>query len=380
VVLVSVGVFAVAAALFIAGNAKYWKGARPVAAFRAATAELDPRTLHNLLATPLDKIEQMDVALVNLLCAEGLPGAEGVEASQCLRVLDRWAERVKAETARHLYRFRANPSEFEHSEGYFRMLIMAVVVYEDFGVRYNPQRIALPSVSGSDDHFFADSRDIFLHGLLGERRIGTCSSMPVLYLAIGRRLGYPLKLATTKAHLFLRWEDGPSPHPSPGLTGRGSGERFDLEATGRGMNRYDDAHFKQWPFPLTEEECRAEGYLKSLSPAEELAVFLSLRGNCLREVGKLDAAAACYATAMEFAPGLAAFRDLLASVQDKGNPGGARSLVETGALLPTPVVDAVHSLHSRDSRGGPLRPASVVDSVSGKSLALPDPNPLRSVR
>jgi regulator of sirC expression with transglutaminase-like and TPR domain len=84
---------------------------------------------------------------------------------------------------------------------------MAVVMYEDFGIRYNPDRIAISGNLDPNDRFFADSRDIFLHGLVGNRRMGTCSSMSVLYAAIGRRLGYPLKLATTKAHLFLRWED-----------------------------------------------------------------------------------------------------------------------------------------------------------------------------
>ena len=110
------------------------------------------------------------------------------------------------------------------------MLMMAVVLYEDFSVRYNPERISAPGAVDPNDHFFADSRDIFLHGLLLPSLnpqlstlnlpTGTCSSLPVLYIAIGRRLGYPLKLATTKSHLFIRWE--------------GAGERFDLEATGRG--------------------------------------------------------------------------------------------------------------------------------------------------
>ena len=98
--------------------------------------------------------------------------------------------------------------------------------------------------------------------------------MPVLYVAIGRRLGYPLRLATTKSHLFIRWE--------------GAGERFDLEATGKGMNRDDDEHFKQWPYPVTEEEIQADGYLKSLTPVEELALFLSLRGHCLKEAGRMS--------------------------------------------------------------------------------------------
>jgi hypothetical protein len=120
--------------------------------------------------------------------------------------------------------------------------------------------------------------------------------MPVLYLAIGRRLGYPLKLVTTKAHLFLRWED--------------ARERFNLEATGKGMNRYDDENFRQWPFPVTEAEIRTEGYLKSLSAAEELAVFLSSRGNCLKEAGRQAEATDCYAAATRLAPGWRSFRVL----------------------------------------------------------------------
>ncbi len=257
-----------------------------------------PKTFKELLAVRASEVGNLDIALLNLLSAQGLPGAEELIPENCTATLDRWATRVKSETERHLYRFRSNPAEYENSEAYFRMLIMAVVLYEDFGVRYNPERVALPSTANLNDHFFADSRDIFLHGLTGNRRMGTCSSMPVLYAGIGRRLRYPLKLATTKAHVFLRW-DGPD-------------EKFDLEATGKGMNRYTDEHFKKWPFPVTDEEVRAEGYLKSLSPPEELALFLSLRGNCLREAGRTKEAAECYAAALRLAPDKNAYRALLA--------------------------------------------------------------------
>lgn len=168
------------------------------------------------------------IALANLLCASGLPGSAVAHNQELARVLDEWAARVKSETQRHLYRFISNPSEYDHSEGYFRMLMMAVVLYEDFGVRYNPQLVSAPSNSTVDFNFFQNPKDVFIEGLLGSERTVTCSSMPVLYIAIGRRLGYPLKLVTTKAHLFVRW--------------KGNGERFSVEATGKGMNRYDDEH------------------------------------------------------------------------------------------------------------------------------------------
>jgi hypothetical protein len=146
------------------------------------------------------------------------------------------------------------------------------------------------------------------------RHTGTCSSMPVLYVAIGRRLGYPLKLATTKSHVFIRWE--------------GRGERFDLEATGRGMNRYDDEHFKQWPYPVTDEEIQADGYLKSLTPVEELALFLSLRGHCLKEAGRMPEAVASYAEAVRLAPASRPYRLLLAAAQQE------RTFPGSGAGVP----------------------------------------------
>ena len=277
--------------------------------------------LNQLLGVPSTELSHYDIALLNLTCATGLPGAESLDVQQCLKTLDDWAERVRSETARHLYRYRANPAEFENSEAYFRMLIMAVVLYEDFHVRYNPDR-----VTDSSDQFFANPGDVFLPGLCSNRRSGTCSSMPVLYVAIGRRLGYPLKLATTKAHVFLRWE--------------GSAERFDLEATGKGMSRYDDQHFKQFPFPVTEAEIQADGYLKSLTGTEELALFLSLRGHCLRALGRISEAAACYAEAVRLAPHSRPYKMLLAAAQEQcaqpPSPAGATAPWPTPAGQPTP--------------------------------------------
>ena len=260
---------------------------------------------------PPTELNQCDIALMDLLCAQGLPGADGMNIKSCLATLDQWAAHVQAETTRNFHKYRDNPSGFYNSEGYFRMLMMSVVMYEDFGIRYNPNRITLPGRVDPNDRFFANALDIFLNGLIEGQKTGTCSSMPVLYIAIGRRLGYPLKLVTTKAHLFVRWESDAG--------------RFNVEATGKGMNRYDDEHFKQWPFPVSDVEIRTEGYLKSLTIAEELAVFLSLRGNCLKEAGRFKEASACYAKAVQLAPASNAYRALLADATTPGSPSSAPS-------------------------------------------------------
>ena len=258
-------------------------------------------SLPDLLALRPEALQAMDIARMNLLCAEGLPGAEGLDVERCLAVLDEMATRVRSETERHLYRFRQNPAEFENSEGFFRMIMMGVVLAEDFQVKYAPDKIASAAEAHIGDGFFANARDVFLHGLTGPERRGTCSSLPVLQVAVGRRLGYPLKLVTTKGHLFVRWED--------------ARERFNIEATGRGVNRFPDDYYRRWPFEVSAAEELEEGYLKSLSPAEELAVFLSIRGMCLRESGQSRRAFESFSAAARLAPGFRSYREMASTLQ-----------------------------------------------------------------
>lgn len=234
-----------------------------------------------------ESLDGVDIAQINLLAATGLAGAEQLDLEALQSLLDQWADRVKSETERHLYRFKQSPSRYQDSEAYFRMLMLIVVLQEDFGIAYNPARVHTPD--------YRDSRDLFIHGLLdrtgeaGEGR-GTCVSMPVTYVAVGRRLGYPLKLVVTKGHVFARWDAGPS------------GERFNIEGTNRGLRTPNDDYYEQWPHELTEEEIADGWYLRSLEPNEELALFLQQRGHCLEDNGRFAGAHVAYALAHQVAP------------------------------------------------------------------------------
>ena len=247
-----------------------------------------PETLNELLSLSPADLEKCDIARMNLLCAESLPGAENLNMDDSLATLDLWAQHIKSEIDRNHHHFTEDPKFFYNSEAFYKMLMMSEVLYEDYNIRYNPKWIAAPGMEKPDDHFFADSRDILIHGLIGDEHLGTCSSMPVLYIALGRRLGYPLKLVKAKGHLFMRW-DTPT-------------EKFDMDATGKGLDKYDDEEYKQWPFPLSEQDIRDEDYLKSLSPREELSVFLSIRGACQNDNGQLGDALASFNLADKYVP------------------------------------------------------------------------------
>ncbi len=127
---------------------------------------------------------------MNLLCAEGLPGAEDLKIDDTLATLDAWTQHVKSETDRNFHHFQENPKDFNNSEGYFRALLLITVVQQDFNIHYNPAHITTPDSPEPDDTFFVDSKDLFLHGLVSSRAMGTCISMPVFYVALGQRLGY----------------------------------------------------------------------------------------------------------------------------------------------------------------------------------------------
>jgi len=230
-----------------------------------------------------DRLGALDIADLNLACAFGLPGAEGIDPRACLRKLDAWADLVRRSTQRWWQKFQNSPADYGDSPGQFRMLALVTVLQRDLGVRYN-----LAFSQGEYDA--RDSRDLFLHGLL-EGHGGTCVTMPVLYIAIGRRLGYPLRLVQAKEHLFARWVE-------PG------GEHFNVECTSLGFVTHPDEYYHHRPKPLSAADLRSGQFLRNLCPREELAVFLKERGCCLRDNLQMNRALEAFSLSARFAPHL----------------------------------------------------------------------------
>jgi hypothetical protein len=261
---------------------------------------VQPKTLKELLALPRSALTNIDTATLNLLCAEGLRGADSLSVESSLDSLDAWAKHVASETQRNIHRFLANPREYNHSLGYYRMMMLATVLQQDFGTHYNPER-ALPQLRGKwepSDVFFGDSRDVFIHGLLGDKHRGTCSSLPVLYVAVAQRLGYPAELVAAKGHLFVRYQEGT--------------EHLNVEATSVGFNTYPDEHYRQWPLPMTAEEVRTFGWLRPMSRAEMLGAFLAIRAACLTSMKRFDEAADTWAAVARYLPVTADLKHIIA--------------------------------------------------------------------
>ncbi len=198
-----------------------------------------------------------------------------------MRTLDQWTDRVRQETLAYEPRFRRNPAENFNSEADFRMLTLITVLQRDLGVRYNLYRVSNPD--------FGTSKDLFIHGMVNDDNGGTCASMPVLYAAIARRLGYPVRLVQAKQHLFNRWDDP-------------NGERLNIDGSGLGMNTLEDQFYREWPLAITDEGIARGDYLKSLTIEEDFAVFLASRGHCLFDHGRFEEALQMYREAAKRVP------------------------------------------------------------------------------
>ncbi|MEM9186162.1 MAG: hypothetical protein AAGB00_06655 [Planctomycetota bacterium] len=220
---------------------------------------------------------------MNLECADKLPGSERLDIPKYVAVLDDWARLVAQKTEQYLPKFQADPSDYHESEAYFRMLVLVTVLQRDLGVAYAKKSL--------EKYFDAtDSRLHFLHGIIeGVGR--TCATMPVLYIAIGRRLRYPLRLVEGVGHLFVRWDDDQTE------------ERFNIESTSEGLNVRPDSYYHTWPSRIVEKHVREGWLLKSMSPREELSVFYETRCRCFFDWMHWDAAIEMAHHACELAGG-----------------------------------------------------------------------------
>lgn len=170
---------------------------------------------------------------------------------------------------------------YKHSEARLRAEFIVQVLQEDCGVHYNLERIRNVD--------FSKSQDSFIHGMVGSDNGGTCASLPVLYTAVGRRLGYPMKLALAREHIFIRWDDGK--------------ERFNIEGAGNGgIDFPDDNFYRSWPFPISDKMMASGEFLKPLTPREELATFLLMRGVVFHAHERYAEAAEAYSAAHRLMP------------------------------------------------------------------------------
>jgi hypothetical protein len=197
-------------------------------------------------------------------------------------------EVVRTAEQKYSPQYLKNPARYDNSYAKFKAVNLGLTLQQDLQCGYNMDLVTSGAMADiRSTRFYRDSKDVFLHGFT-ERRKGSCSSFPVLTVAVGRRCGYPLFLVTSKGHLFCRWDDGK--------------EQFNIETAGEGVDSKPDSHYREWPHAFDQEEERTEKFLKNLNPAEALGVMAQTRAMCLQENQKPGEAALAYEVALRSFP------------------------------------------------------------------------------
>lgn len=259
---------------------------------RDVLAEADPRplTMKELLEIQNGDLEHVDIGRMNLICARDADGTERIDVARLVKELDNWAEIAKTAEEHYRKSFEEHPERYDNSYAKYRAVNLALTVKEDMQCRYQKSLIA--SGAMDDIHsprFFRNPDDVFISGLLLNRR-GTCSSFPVLLVALGRRLGYPLYLKATLGHMFCCWDDGT--------------ERFNLDTNGDAVDTPPDEYY------LTDSRFGLKGRsldvlqrkrkMVNLTTQEALGIFIETAAYSIEARGDSARASMHYAIAMRF--------------------------------------------------------------------------------
>lgn len=147
--------------------------------------------------------------------------------------------------------------------------------YKMFGIRYDNS----PESRAKRENFF-------LHNTLDTRQ-GNCLSIPMLYMAVAQRLGYPVFSVTAPDHSFVRFVD-------PRL----KEQNIELSA-GAGYSSDEDYAYN---LNISNKAIRNGAYLRTLSKLQYLGVLLMQNAHAFADQGDINRAIRYLEKAAEIDP------------------------------------------------------------------------------
>jgi regulator of sirC expression with transglutaminase-like and TPR domain len=193
----------------------------------------DRGVIDELKSLPEDKIDVGRAAL--LLASEVYPGLD----------VDAYSEKIDTlvNNIRILTRGRTDPD--------WRVRAMNTYLYQHEKFQYD---LTDPRATKPENRY--------LNGILDSKK-GSCVTLPLLYLAVAQRLGYPVYAVVTPEHMFLRYV-------APGF------KMNNIEATGDGGYSSDEQY--KVDFQISDEAVANGVYLRTMTYRELLGDLIAQNG------------------------------------------------------------------------------------------------------
>jgi hypothetical protein len=217
-----------------------------------------PLLWNELIDFSEEKLAAIDPVVMNLAVAKGILPLADLNIPAYQRTIDLWAKDIERRLPEWMEEFSRRPQDWNNDVDEFRLGLVSYYVAKFLGVRYIEEQRGAVHVA------YTNPSNLFLNGVMDTRR-GACGNMALLQVVLGRRLGWPVSVATARWHEFLRFDDGKRTL---------NVETSNIE-NGFGVN--PDSYYIRY-HGLRAEDLQFGSDLKFLQPRQLLALFFSLRG------------------------------------------------------------------------------------------------------
>ena len=236
-----------------------------------------------LLALSNDELGKVDPVVMNLVVAKGIPALSDLDIGRYVRMADAWAADLRGRMPALELEFHKTPQDWRNDLDFFRLGLVCWYAEMILGISYREDQRNVSFV------LYTDPTDLFLNGVMDTRR-GTCGTLALLDVVLGRRIGLPVSLACIGSHFLCRFDDGR--------------KSFNIEATqtgGQGFSsQTDDFVLAKHHVPAKAMRCGSD--LRAVTPREMLGLFLGLRARHLENTRRMREAEPDYLLARYLFP------------------------------------------------------------------------------
>jgi len=240
------------------------------------------RSVMELLALPDRELEKIDILELNLAVAREVKTFEQLDYNHYKQLIDSWTHQFLMWLPTVEQEYYQDPARWKNDMNFARLGALAQWLDQAADVHYIPEHITKQKKGLGVE--YKDLRQMLVFGLIDTKE-GTCATMPVLQIIMGRKCGWPVSLICVKHHYMCRYDDGKN--------------RYNLEATDTGRGGFaiaTDAELIE-EMKMSPQAVSCGSDLRSLTNREIIAVFIAARARYYRDTNQMDLADRDYSLA-----------------------------------------------------------------------------------